>query len=740
MAVNSSLVALARKRIFCTEPFRIPFAGKVQVCCFDKTGTLTSDNMVLEGIAGIAEDIVPSNEAGEKVTWVLAACHSLVNVDKQIVGDPLEKAAFIVTGWAYDAENAISPDKKTRLSILHRFRFTSALKRMSTIVRIDNDKKGGSAEHWVVVKGAPEIIQDYLSSTQQPVDYEEVHRRYSARGARVIALAFKKLPNSMGPKELREMSREDAESELDFGGFAVFQTPIKEQSEPALRMLKDSSHQLVMITGDAPLTAVFIASKVHIVDRTTLVMQRVGGHKPINAQKSANDNMDDEFEWVSPDEAIRIQFANDKAQILQVAKQFDLCMSGDALAYAHNHGFDSFMIPLVQVFARVTPNQKEIILKTLRASNKVTLMCGDGTNDVGALKAAHVGVALLTTQDVKFKKPEQQKSTDKGKVDGKRTEPLTQGQKMLADMRKKGRPVTPAMEKWAEWLDSMESQSDGQVPSLKPGDASMASPFSAKHTHVLPCTDIIRQGRCTLVTTVQMFKILGLMCLSSAYSLSVMFLNGVKLGDIQATAAGILTAAMFFFISHTKPLETLSPVRPHPNIFSWYVFLSMMGQFGLHLMFLFSMYQGALAYMPKDEVQTKDSDFKPNLVNTICYIVNAFIQITTFAVNYVGHPFNTSLKDHKMLFKSIVYGVVALLVLVLNILPFVTDGLELVVIPASLRSQLILMGIVDFVGCWLLEHVLRDWLPAKLPKLKGYMEFVEQDDVGSMDLFNKKRQ
>lgn len=50
----------------------------------------------------------------------------------------------------------------------------------------------------------------------------------------------------------------------------------------------------------------------------------------------------------------------------------------------------------ISIFARMKPENKERVIRALRERGLHTLMCGDGANDVGALKQAHVGVALLS--------------------------------------------------------------------------------------------------------------------------------------------------------------------------------------------------------------------------------------------------------------------------------------------------------------------------------------------------------
>ncbi|KAJ6762341.1 CATION-TRANSPORTING ATPASE [Salix koriyanagi] len=645
IAVNTSLIALARRGIFCTEPFRIPFAGKVDICCFDKTGTLTSDDMEFCGVVGHTESTDLETDMTKVpvcTAEILASCHALVFVDNKLVGDPLEKAALKGIDWIYKSDEKAMPKKGggNAVQIVQRHHFASHLKRMAVIVRIQE-------EFLVFVKGAPETIQDRLLAL--PPSYVDTYKKYTRQGSRVLALAFKNLPD-MTVSEARSLDRDVVETGLTFAGFAVFNCPIRADSAAVLSELKNSSHDLVMITGDQALTACHVASQVHIITKPALILY---------PSKSGQG-----YEWISPDEVEKISYGDKEAE--ELSETHDLCVGGDCFEMLQQSSAVVGVIPYVKVFARVAPEQKELILTTFKTVGRITLMCGDGTNDVGALKQAHVGVALLnavpptqsgntsseTPKDGALKLSKSKKAkTEASSVNG---ESSSRGKAVSrsdsASQSAGNRHQTAAemqRQRLKKLMEEMNEEGDGRsAPIVKLGDASMASPFTAKHASVAPTTDIIRQGRSTLVTTLQMFKILGLNCLATAYVLSVMYLDGVKLGDVQATISGVFTAAFFLFISQARPLPTLSAERPHPNIFCFYVFLSLMGQFAIHLLFLMSSVKSAEKYMP-DECIEPDSDFHPNLVNTVSYMVSMMLQLATFAVNYIGHPFNQSITESK---------------------------------------------------------------------------------------------
>jgi cation-transporting ATPase 13A1 len=95
MAVNYSILQMIKKSMFCTEPFRIPSAGKVDVCCFDKTGTLTKNDLNVKGIIiPGSKEIMPCEKVPslcQEATRVVGGCHTLAYADKQLMGDPIEK-------------------------------------------------------------------------------------------------------------------------------------------------------------------------------------------------------------------------------------------------------------------------------------------------------------------------------------------------------------------------------------------------------------------------------------------------------------------------------------------------------------------------------------------------------------------------------------------------------------------------------------------------------------------------
>nr|UJH94586.1 Spf1 [Starmerella bombicola] len=718
LAVNNSLGALSKFFIYCTEPFRLPFAGRIDVCCFDKTGTLTEEDLVVEG-GDICdgEGLKAIDKMGGTAETTIASAHALVLLeDGEIVGDPMEQTTLTALGWTVRSnDEVVSSNGKSRLRIIKRFPFSSALKRSSSVAKIGND-------HFVSVKGAPETIERMLIDV--PPSYRQTFTAYTKNGSRVLAFAYKQVKAPKG-----EFTREKAEKDLVFAGFVVYTSPLKKDAIAAIQMLNESSHRSVMITGDNPLTAVKVARDVGIVERETLVLD-----------VDANG----ELMWTSveTDESKSYSTAS-----VELYENYDLCMTGAALARIEHAA------PLVQlirhtwVYARVSPAQKEFVLKTLKDEGYMTLMCGDGTNDVGALKQAHIGVALLNgTSEGMAKLAEQNKIKQVTAVYEKQRAmmekwapgkvppvplpiahlypPGPTNPHYLKAIEAKGGTVddktkleileasrtaqntTQAAGLADRMTQMLEDQDEGDAPQLKLGDASCAAPLTSKLRDVDAVVKIIRQGRCTLVTTIQMYKILALNCLVSAYTLSVLFLAGIKMGDGQSVASGLLLSMCSMSVSRGRVCEKLSKERPQPGIFNKYIMGSILGQFAVHITTLVIVRQWVHEFEPPRVIDL-DKKFEPSLLNTAMYLLQIVQEISTFAVNYQGRPFREAISENKGMY----YGILGCLGLAFSgateFFPELNEALSLVPMPTSFKTRLTAIMLADLGLCYVIERGLK---------------------------------
>ena len=99
--------------------------------------------------------------------------------------------------------------------------------------------------------------------------------------------------------------------------------------------------------------------------------------------------------WRTVDESKIITVDPSEPLDLSLFEHYDICVTGAALKQFESRPSWNDLVQNTWVYARVSPSQKEFILTTLKTLGYTTLMAGDGTNDVGALKQAHIGVALL---------------------------------------------------------------------------------------------------------------------------------------------------------------------------------------------------------------------------------------------------------------------------------------------------------------------------------------------------------
>ncbi len=334
--------------------------GSTSYICSDKTGTLTQNEMTvtkfyangqLYTVEGLGYDIkggvsLISQENKEKnfekfmESIVLCNDSSLKEVDGQIktFGNPTEIALTVLgakTGYKKD-------DLLEKVRVVRTLPFSSSRKMMSVI--IENDRG-----YFLYTKGAPDVLIERCSgflinnqidkSEKEKDNFVKIVDTYAEEALRTLAVAYKKIDEN----EALNGNTEELEKNFILTGVAGIIDPPREEVKESIRQLHEANINVVMITGDHEKTARAIAYDLGIV----------------------------------------------KSKDAKVLKGIDLEEMSDQELYEE--------VRNINVYARVSLEHKQRIVKQLQSHKQVVAMTGDGVNDAPALRAADIGVAMGIT-------------------------------------------------------------------------------------------------------------------------------------------------------------------------------------------------------------------------------------------------------------------------------------------------------------------------------------------------------
>jgi P-type Ca2+ transporter type 2C len=346
--------------------------GSVTTICSDKTGTLTQNKMVVQKVHTASHhfnvtgegyepegtfydhDNNPIETESEIQQLFLAGVlcndallkHERENKQTQwsILGDPTEGALLVLAGKA----GIFKAELEAKMPRLAEFPFSSERKRMSVIVT----NADGETPYVMFTKGSPELVLGCCDrikindasipiSTEQRQQILAENNRMASQGLRVLGFAYKPLT------EIPEAGTEaENEQGLVWLGLAGMLDAPRIEVKDAVQRCREAGIRPIMITGDHPLTAMAIASKLNIA---------------------------------TPD---------------------DRTLTGQELEVMSSEELEA-IVSEVGVYARVSPEHKLRIVKALQKRGEFVAMTGDGVNDAPALKQADIGIAMgITGTDV----------------------------------------------------------------------------------------------------------------------------------------------------------------------------------------------------------------------------------------------------------------------------------------------------------------------------------------------------
>lgn len=694
IGTNFALSRLKSKKIFCISPQRVNVGGKLDIVCFDKTGTLTEDCLDVLGVRVVQpsknrftdlhttafsfiSNLTPNTDKAieyntfSAVLYAMATCHSLHIIDGNLTGDPLDIKMFEFTGWNFeegeqrfkfvddDDQGSLAPsivrppasmgdksnnsdlltNNSSEIGILKIFEFATHLRRASVITR-----KYGSLGCDIYVKGAPECMKSICTSASLPPDFDQVLNHYTHRGFRVIALATKHIIKLSWVK-IQKMHREDAESELDFIGFIIFENKLKPNTATVLDELTRAAIRKLMCTGDNILTAISVARECNLINSIShcFVPHFVEGNFQNPKSRLRWESIDDSSLTLHEDTLTpiftQVESNSHGSRDLTKIEDFSIAISGDVFRWIVDFAPENILQKVLvhgQVFARMSPDEKNELVEKLQSIDYCCGFCGDGANDCGALKAADVGI------------------------------------------------------------------------SLSEAEASIAAPFTSRVFDISCVPEVIREGRAALVTSFSCFKYMSLYSAIQFTSVSFLYGSASNLGDFQYLFIDLmLILPIAIFMGWTSSYPILNRKRPTANLVSSKVLTPLFGQIILCIIFQsigFFLIRKQIWYIPP-HLDKEKSNIR-NSGNTVLFLLSCFEYIFSGIVLCAGPPFRQAWYQNLPLVITI--GVTLFLTIYLLISPSkkLSQFMELTRVSWDFKIFILSLGLGYFISAWLSENLL----------------------------------
>ncbi|XP_075717880.1 putative cation-transporting ATPase 13A5 isoform X1 [Rhinoderma darwinii] len=682
---------LKKQGIFCISPQRIVLCGQLNLVCFDKTGTLTEDSLDLWGIVPSKENSFQeavSITPGCTLSWspfigAMATCHSLVLMNGEVHGDPLDMKMFEGTGWELEECKAngksssysiVTPVSQTLnvpvkgFCIFYQFPFSSSLQRMSVIA-----KTIGEMKFSVFMKGAPEVIVQFCKKETVPANFSCILNHYAMQGFRVIGIAYKdfKVNEDINVENLK---REEVENELQFLGFLVMENRLKSETKPVLHELKSANIRTIMVTGDNLQTACTVGLSSEMVpDTSSLIMLEAcepRGESPASfTSQSVESNRDISHTQNKTMKQIITTTSDITWGFNARAGKYHYAMSGKSYEVIKQHFPD--MVPDIllngTIFGRMTPKQKSSIIEDLQKTDYYVGMCGDGANDCGALKVAHAGISLSNLE------------------------------------------------------------------------ASVASPFTSKIPNIECVPKLLKEGRNTFVTSICLFKYLIMYTLVELICMLLLFWKQTLLGNYQYLMQDIaITVTVLLTMSITGPAPKLAPYRPAMSLLSPPLLFSMV----LHISFTTIVQTSAFFLVQQQPWYNESNVFSAcllhndtsvnqtmmmphsnsqNFLTTTLWPVSGINLIIVEFVFSKGKPFRKPIYTNYVFCILILTQLVAFLFMLFADIEPLYHSMELVCTPFHWRLEILGMLIILFAASYSVEVFVYNrelWLFIK--KIFGY--------------------